>query len=120
MGERIKDRMNRLYAEYQQERQAATSPPSTAPASESEGAPAPRTQVSRENIDAPASPDELRKARTRRLIQTGALCDQYLGTCEMTPEQVMALLGRISKLEGVKEILGGETVLKRGADERNL
>ena len=103
MGERIKDRMNRLYREYQQQRTAG------APASMVD---APvvtlttRAPISRENIDTPASSDELRRARTHRLIQVGAICDQYMGTRDMTPDQVITLLSRISKLEGVQEIIG--------------
>lgn len=103
MGERIKDRMNRLYREYQQQRAAAISAPTVS-------APVvtltPRAPVSRENIDAPASPDELRRARTHRLIQVGAICDQYMGTRDLTPDQVITLLSRISKLDSVQEIIG--------------
>ena len=72
------------------------------------------------NIDAVASSEELRKARAHRLIGAGAICERYLGAREMTAEQVSVLLGHISKLEGVKELLGGETFFMRGADERNI
>jgi hypothetical protein len=106
VGERIKDRMYRLYREYQEEQQAQAAPASTASASEAEGDNGPRATGFRENIDSPASPDELRRARTHRLIQVGAICDQYMGTRDLTPDQVITLLSRISKLENVQEIIG--------------
>lgn len=102
MGERIKDRMNRLYREYQQKAVATSAPTENA----STTALTPVTPISRENIDAPASPDELRRARTHRLIQVGAICDQYMGTRDLTPDEVITLLSRISKLESVQEIIG--------------
>ncbi len=107
MGERIKDRMNRLYKEYLEQQQAAAMPTtptafSAAPAT----AVAPKASANRENIDAPASADELRRARTHRLVQVGAICDQYMGTRDLTPDQVITLLSRISKLENVQEIIG--------------
>lgn len=40
----------------------------------------PRAPVSRENIDDPVSSDELRRTRAHRSIQTGAICEQYVGT----------------------------------------
>lgn len=104
MGERILDRMNRLYKEYQQGQQAPTPTPTIA--TQPTVAVVPTAPISNENIDAPASPDELRRARTHRLIQVGAICDQYLGTRDMTPDQVITLLSQISKLESVKEITG--------------
>ncbi len=102
MGERIKDRMNRLYREYQQQKADAPAPTKDALVVTH----TPRAPVSRENIDAPASPDELRRARTHRLIQVGAICDQYMGTRDLTPDEVMTLLSRISKLDNVQEIIG--------------
>lgn len=99
MGERILDRMNRLYKEYQQGQQAAVPIQPTVTV-------VPRATTSNEIIDAPASPDELRRARTHRLIQVGAICDQYMGTRDMTPDQVITLLSRISKLDNVQEIIG--------------
>ncbi|MGE4549657.1 MAG: hypothetical protein AB7C89_08935 [Intestinibacillus sp.] len=99
MGERILDRMNRLYREYQQEQSAAASAQPVIKVS-------PKAPISRESIDAPASPDELRRARTHRLIQVGAICDQYMGTRDLTPDQVITLLSRISKLDSVREMIG--------------
>ncbi|WMJ83838.1 hypothetical protein RBH76_14065 [Oscillospiraceae bacterium MB24-C1] len=64
-----------------------------------------RAPTSSENIDAPASPDELRRARAHRLIQVGAIYDQYMGTRDMTPDQVITLMSRISKLDNVQEII---------------
>ncbi len=104
MGERILDRMNRLYKEYQQEHQVVASIQATV--TQPTAAVVPRVPISRENIDAPASPDELRRARTHRLIEVGAICDQYMGTRGMTPDQVITLLSRISKLDNVQEIIG--------------
>ena len=104
MGERILDRMNRLYKEYQaeQHQKAAIQGTMIQPSATV----VPRVPISSETIDAPASPDELRRARTHRLIQVGAICDQYIGTCDMTPDQVITLLSRISKLDSVQEIIG--------------
>lgn len=103
MGERIKDRMNRLYREYLAQQRAAASPPA---ATATTVTLTPRLPINRESINAPASPDELRRARTHRLIQVGAICDQYMGTRNLTPDQVITLLSRISKLENVQEIIG--------------
>lgn len=105
MGERIKDKMHRLYREYQREPQETAAPTATTSASASDSVTVSRAPVSRENIDASASPDELRRARTHRLIQVGAICDQYLGTRGMTPEQVITYLSHISMLESVQEII---------------
>ena len=105
MGERIKDRMNRLYQAYQRELQETAAPTATTSTAVSDSVTASRAPVSREDIDASASPDELRRARTHRLIQVGAICDQYLGTRGMTPEQVMSLLSQISTLDKVKEVI---------------
>ncbi|HWP50130.1 MAG TPA: hypothetical protein VN626_00400 [Clostridia bacterium] len=104
MGERILDRMNRLYKEYQREQQAAAMMPATV--TRPTVAVVPRAPTSNEIIDAPASPDELRRARTHRLVQMGAICDQYMGTRDMTPDEVITLLSRINKLENVQEIIG--------------
>ncbi|WMJ83178.1 hypothetical protein RBH76_10630 [Oscillospiraceae bacterium MB24-C1] len=104
MGERILARMNRLYKEYQQGQQAPS--PIQATVTQPTVTVAPGAPTSNENIDAPASPDELRRARTHRLIQVGAICDQYMGTRDMTPDQVITLLSQISKLDSVKDILG--------------
>lgn len=104
MGERILDRMNRLYKEHQaeQHQKAAIQETIIQPTVTV----VPKVPISRENIDAPASPDELRRARTHRLIEVGAICDQYMGTRGMTPDQVITLLSRISKLDNVQEIIG--------------
>lgn len=104
MGERILDRMNRLYKEYQAEKRIMVEPQSVV--ATSAVTILPKSPPSRENIDAPASPDELRRARTHRLIQVGAICDQYMGTRDMTPDQVITLLSRLSKLDNVQEIIG--------------
>ena len=103
MGERILERMNRLYKEYQAQ-QKNTAAPQSAVATSTVTI-SPKSSPSHENIDAPASSDELRRARTHRLIQVGAICDQYMGTREMTPDQVITLLSRISKLDSVKEVI---------------
>ncbi|MFV0497580.1 MAG: hypothetical protein ACK5L0_05355 [Candidatus Fimivivens sp.] len=104
MGERILDKMNRLYKEYQQEQQSTVETQSTG------AVPGvtvlPKTSNERENIDTVPNPDELRRARAHRLIQVGAICDQYMGTRDMTPDQVITLLSRISKLDIVQEIIG--------------
>lgn len=103
MGERILDRMNRLYKEYQQEQHAAVTPqPAAVPPTVTV---LPKASSNHENIDSTSSPDELRRARTHRLIEVGAICDQYMGTRDMAPEQVMNLLNRISKLDNVKEVI---------------
>ena len=78
----------------------------TASAAVSDSETASGAPVSREDIDASASPDELRRARTHRLIQVGAICDQYLGTRGMTPDEVMIRLSHISKMESVQAIIG--------------
>ena len=104
MGERILDRMNRLYKEYQAEQHQKAAIQETM--AQPTVTVVPRAPLSSENIDAPASPDELRRARTHRLIEVGAICDQYMGTRGMTPDQVITLLSRISKLDNVQEIIG--------------
>ena len=52
-------------------------------------------QIMVENI---ATGEDARKARTRRLIQIGAITDQYLGTSGLAPESVAELLCKLSKL----------------------
>ena len=85
MGERILDRMNRLYKEYQTEQHQKAAIQETM--AQPTVTVVPRAPLSSENIDAPANPDELRRARAHRLIQVGAICDQYMGTRDMTPDQ---------------------------------
>ncbi|MEG1875887.1 MAG: hypothetical protein RR185_10020, partial [Angelakisella sp.] len=48
---------------------------------------------------------EVRKARTRRLIQVGAVTDQYLGTNSLSPEEVGLLLQALVQMPEVKEQL---------------
>lgn len=98
MGERILDRMNRLYKEYQQEQKAVAVVSSAVTV-------LPTSSPKRESIDTTVSPDELRHARAHRLIQVGAICDQYMGTRDMTPDQVITLLSRISQLDQVQDII---------------
>lgn len=45
-----------------------------------------------------------RKARTRRLIQNGALSEQYLGCEGMEPEKFEGLLKRFVSLVDIKEV----------------
>ena len=104
MGERILDRMNRLYKEYQQEKQTAAA--IQAAVAQPTVTVVPKASIGSESIDAAAGPDELRRARAHRLIQVGAICDQYMGTRDMTPDQVITLLSRISKLDDVKSLIG--------------
>ena len=47
-----------------------------------------------------------RRARARRLIQTGALTEKYLETRGMTPEQIEAYLASVARADGVREIIG--------------
>lgn len=104
MGERILDRMNRLYKEYQAEKRIMVEPQSAV--ATSAVTILPKSSPNRENIESLASPDELRRARTHRLIQVGAICDQYMGTSGMTPDKVITLLSRISELDDVKSLIG--------------
>ncbi len=104
MGERILDRMNRLYKEYQAEQHQKSAIQETM--IQPTVTVVHKVPISSENIDALASPDELRRARTHRLIEVGAICDQYMGTRGMTPDQVITLLSRISELDNVQEIIG--------------
>lgn len=49
-----------------------------------------------------------RKARTRRLIQNGALAEQYLQCESIEPEQFQQRLESLIKLPGVKAFLSGK------------
>jgi hypothetical protein len=54
-----------------------------------------------------------RKARTRRLIETGALTEKYLETKGMTPERTEKLLSEIVRVPDVKKLLSvSETSLE--------
>lgn len=52
-----------------------------------------------------AQPEEKRKTRTRRLIQLGAIADQYLETGSLTPEETAELLQGLVQLPGVRDFL---------------
>lgn len=52
-----------------------------------------------------------RKARTRRLIQNGALAEQYLGCVEMEPDEFEKVLKQIVSLAAVREVCSHD---KRG------
>lgn len=95
MGERIADRMKRLVAESK-----ASSP---APAAAVD--PKQNTKSHPEAKPIVSGSDAERRARTHRLIEVGAICDQYLGTKGMSPQEVMELLARISMIEEVKSVM---------------
>ena len=95
MGERIADRMKRLAAESK----VSSSAPTAADASK-------RNIESQSEVKPTVSEsDAERRARTHRLIEVGAICDQYLGTKGMSPQEVMELLAKISSVEEVKSII---------------
>ena len=52
-----------------------------------------------------ATGEDARKARTRRLIQVGAITDQYLGTSGLAPEVVAELLCMLSQLPEVRNMV---------------
>jgi predicted RNase H-like nuclease (RuvC/YqgF family) len=61
-----------------------------------------------------------RKARTRRLIQLGALAEKYLGAQGITPEEFEPLLMKIARIEDVKKILPeSETDAETGGADWN-
>lgn len=103
MGERIKERMARLMLEYELEQDKAR-PKSESGCAESEPKLRQPEIAGQENPGAAAA-DERRRARTHRLVQIGAITDQYLGTRDMTPEQVMMLITEITRQPEVKEIV---------------
>lgn len=49
--------------------------------------------------------EDARKVRTRRLIQVGAITDQYLETSGLAPEAVAELLCKLSQLPEVKNMI---------------
>lgn len=53
----------------------------------------------------PGSNDTARKIRTHRLIQLGAIADQYLDTVGLPPEAVEDLLRELVELPQVREII---------------
>ena len=59
-------------------------------------------QIMVENI---ATGEDARKARTRRLIQVGAITDQYLETSGLAPEDVAELLCKLSQLPEVRNMI---------------
>ncbi|MCM1237431.1 MAG: hypothetical protein NC489_45780 [Ruminococcus flavefaciens] len=56
-------------------------------------------------IDAQIS-KEKRAARTRRLIQNGALAEKYLSCEDIAPEEFEKVLAELVKLEQVKKLIG--------------
>lgn len=70
---------------------------------------APGTQADAVSAAAPtpleAVSEDARKARTRRLIQLGALTDQYLETGNLEPEAAAQLLHRLAQLPEVQKAL---------------
>lgn len=64
-----------------------------------------QSKTSTTTAPATESSEDLRKARTRRLIQLGALTDQYLGTASLEPEDAAELLNQLAQLPEVKGIL---------------
>lgn len=56
--------------------------------------------------DAAADGENERKARTRRLIQLGALSDQYLETGNCSPKAFEELLQELVQLHEVQTLLG--------------
>lgn len=103
MGERIKERMARLMLEYELEQDKAR-PKSESGCAESGSAIRKPETAGQENPGAAAA-DERRRARTHRLVQIGAITDQYLGTRDMTPEQVMMLMTEITRQPELKEVV---------------
>ena len=95
MGERIADRMKRLTAESKEFSLAPAA--ATAPKQNIEPQPEANPIVS--------GSDAEHRARTHRLIEVGAICDQYLGTEGMSPQEIMDLLAMISKIEEVKSVI---------------
>ena len=95
MGERIADRMKRLAAESK-----ASSPASAASAD-----PKQNIELQPEAKPIASGSDAERRARTHRLIEVGAICDQYLGTKGMSPQEVIELLARISRVEEVRTLI---------------
>lgn len=49
---------------------------------------------------------EKRAARTRRLIQNGALAEKYLSCEDIAPEEFEKVLAELVKLEQVKKLIG--------------
>lgn len=49
---------------------------------------------------------ERRAARTRRLIQNGALAEKYLSCEDIAPEEFEKFLAELVKLEQVKKLIG--------------
>lgn len=95
MGERIADRMKRLAAE------SKVSSSASAAAAD----PKQNTDPPSEAKPIVSGNDAERRARTHRLIEVGAICDQYLGTKDMSPQEVMELLARISRVDEVKLLI---------------
>ncbi len=100
MGERILDRMHRLTEEYQREQSAKASA-----ARMKLSATAAQPPSMKNDLSPDRTKDELRRARTHRLVQIGALADQYLGSSKLSPEEVGELLARVISVEQVREIL---------------
>jgi len=59
----------------------------------------------RENIIITRDKKQQRKARTRRLIQNGALAEKYLNCADMAPAEFEKLLKIISKIGEVMGII---------------
>lgn len=95
MGERIADRMKRLATESK----VSLPVPDATAATKQNIEPQPEAKPIVSGSDAE------RRARTHRLIEVGAICDQYLGTKGMSPQEVMELLAKISSVEEVKSII---------------
>lgn len=95
MSERIADRMKRLAAENK------------VSSSVTAAAAAPKQNIEPQLEAKPivSGSDAERRARAHRLIEVGAICDQYLGTKGMSPQEVMELLARISSMEEVRSII---------------
>jgi hypothetical protein len=64
-----------------------------------------RLKAQREAMDARDNKKE-RKARTRRLIQNGALVEKYFNAKDIPPSELDTLLREIVSVEEVREILG--------------
>lgn len=116
MGEGIVQKMKRLAAQHQAELNAATA--ATAAATAQNNAPIKdiadkAALIEAEDIpekqdasEVQSTPEARRRARTHRLVQIGAICDQYLGTRDMHPQQVQKLLNEIAQQN--KSIKGQE------------
>lgn len=69
----------------------------------------------REPEAAPAtSQEDVRKSRTRRLIQVGALTDRYLETAGVEPEEVAALLLQLVQLPEVMATIRSHKMARAG------